>query len=240
MKSNIRIIRKTKALFIRFGLHRIFGPLSGFLLTLAYMSRLSKWTRSVPKGVFNDFYNGNVDHNDRKKLYLHVIEKENLTAPINYLEFGVFQGHSFRWWMEHNKHPDSKFIGFDTFTGLPEDWFVYKAGAMTSNGQIPLINDDRGSFRKGLFQETLPALLKEFPFDKRLVLHMDADLYTSTYYVLTALFPYLKKGDIIFFDEFGVPMHEFKAFTEFVQSYRIKYEVLGAVNNYLQVAIKIV
>ena len=34
--------------------------------------------------------------------------------------------------------------------------------------------------------------------DKRLVINIDADLYTSTLYVLTMLAPYLKKDDIIF------------------------------------------
>jgi len=68
---------------------------------------------------------------------------------------------------------------------------------------------------------------------------MDADLYTSTLFVLTALYPTLRKDDIIIFDEFGVPTHEFKAFTEIVDSYKLKFKVIGAVNNYLQLAIKL-
>ena len=68
---------------------------------------------------------------------------------------------------------------------------------------------------------------------------MDADLYTSTLFVLTKLLPLLKKDDIIIFDEFGVPTHEFKAFTEIVSAYKLNYEFLGAINNYLQIAIKI-
>ena len=46
-------------------------------------------------------------------------------------------------------------------------------------------------------------------------------------------------GDVIFFDEFNVPQHEFKAFTEWVNAFYVKYEVLGAVNNYYQIAVKI-
>ena len=41
---------------------------------------------------------------------------------------------------------------------------------------------------------------------------MDADLYSSTLYVLTMLAPYLKAGDIVMFDEFTVPRHEYLAF----------------------------
>jgi O-methyltransferase len=41
------------------------------------------------------------------------------------------------------------------------------------------------------------------------------------------------------FDEFNVPLDEFKAFKIWVDSYYIEYEVLGEVNNYYQTVIKI-
>jgi NADH:ubiquinone oxidoreductase subunit 3 (subunit A) len=41
------------------------------------------------------------------------------------------------------------------------------------------------------------------------------------------------------FAEFGVPTHEFRAFNDIMLSYNLKYEFLGAINNYLQIAIKI-
>lgn len=68
---------------------------------------------------------------------------------------------------------------------------------------------------------------------------MDSDLYSATIYVLSTIAPILCKGDIIFFDEFNVPLHEFKAFTEWTYSFYIDYEVIGSVNNFHQVAIKI-
>lgn len=68
---------------------------------------------------------------------------------------------------------------------------------------------------------------------------MDADLFSSTLYVLTSLAPFLKSGDIIIFDEFNVPNHEFLAFEAFINSYYFEYEVLGAVNNYYNLAVKI-
>ena len=54
------------------------------------------------------------------------------------------------------------------------------------------------------------------------------------------LSPYFKKGDIIFFDEFVVPTHEFKAYLEFVQSHYINLELIAAANNYYFVAFKVV
>ena len=60
------------------------------------------------------------DH--RFKLYEHVQANHIGDQPINYLEFGVHKGESFAKWLELNPHKDSRFAGFDTFTGLPTDW----------------------------------------------------------------------------------------------------------------------
>jgi hypothetical protein len=47
------------------------------------------------------------------------------------------------------------------------------------------------------------------------------------------LAPYLKKGDIIFFDEFCVPTHEFLAVKNFTESYYINLKPIAAANNFL-------
>ena len=39
------------------------------------------------------------------------------------------------------------------------------------------------------------------------------------------------------FDEFNVPLHEYKAFKEWVESFYINYKVIGEVNNYYQMAL---
>ena len=71
---------------------------------------------------------------------------------------------------------------------------------------------------------------------------MDADLYTSTLYVLTRLAPFLKSSDIIIFDDFSAKLgfaHEFRAFLDFFASYRYSYKVIGAANLFWHVALKI-
>jgi hypothetical protein len=173
-------------------------------------------------------------------MYKWVIENEGLLGDINYMEFGVATGQSFKWFLNENKHADSRFYGFDTFDGLPEDWGSFKKGSFSNLNKIPEINDARGKFYQGLFQQTLPGFLKEFDNTRQNVLMMDADLYSATLYALTSFAPYLKKGDIIFFDEFAVPTHEFKAFTDFIQSYYINLQLIAAANNYYFVAFKVV
>lgn len=237
MSAALYFIRKSKSLFIRLHLHRIVEPFSGFLLNLFYISKFSKWAKEQKNVEFNDFYSGKWDYTKRFKLYEYVFNKENLSAAIKYLEFGVAQGKSFKWILDKNKNPDSRFYGFDTFEGLPESWGHFKAGDMSST--IPDVADNRAKFFKGLFQDMLPNFLKSISIEGRKVIMMDADLYSSTLFVLTSLATYLKPGDIIFFDEFVVPTHEFMAFQNFIQSYYVKLELIGAANNYYFAAFKV-
>lgn len=232
-------IRKLKLLFLRCNLHVFVEPFSGFLLNLVYLSKLSRWRKNSGPLRFNDFYSPKWDYQKRYELYTFLLDNEGLDEEINYLEFGVAQGRSFRWWVEHSRNEDSEFFGFDTFTGLPEDWDLFEKGAMSAKGEVPSIDDSRVHFIKGLFQETLPDFLERFDRKKRNVIHLDADLYTSTLYVLTSLAPFLKTGDILIFDEFVVPQHEFLAFSNFVSSYYIDYELIAAANNYYFIAVKV-
>ncbi len=232
MGMKLSLIRKTKWNFIRFGLHRVVSPFSGGMLNLAYLSKVSKWISAHGNIEFNDFYSPRWDYNKRYKLYEYVKDKKQLSGKIQYLEFGVSGGYSFEWWVKHNTDHESRFTGFDTFEGLPEDWGGFQKGAMSTNSKLPQVNDIRAGFEKGLFQETLPGYLKSLDKASRKVIMMDADLYTSTLYVLTSLAPYLQKGDIIFFDQFNVPMHEFLAFLNFTESYYLKMDLVAAANNY--------
>lgn len=92
-----------------------------------------------------------------------------------------------------------------------------------------------------MFQDTLPTFLKRETLrsDKRLVVLMDADLFSSTLFALTSLATHFKPGDIIFFDEFNVPNHEYFAYKIFTESFYLELELLGAVNNYYQVAFRV-
>ena len=232
MPLTLTLKRKIKTTFLRFNLHRLFSPFEGAMSQISYLSQFSSWRAANANPTFNDFYLKNWDYTKRYALYefLQTVVKGN--EPIHYLEFGVFEGSSFRWWASHNTHPESRFWGFDTFEGLPEAWDQFNAGDMTTGGKMPKMDDPRVTFVKGLFQDTLPGFLTNFKNDKRKVIHLDADLYSSTLYTLAKLDDYLQPGDIVMFDEFGVPTHEFKAFVEYTTSFRRELEIIGAANNY--------
>jgi O-methyltransferase len=232
-----RIRGRLKGYFFILKLHKVL-PFR-ILRFFSQMGELSNWIDRHKDIVFTDYYSAKFDYSKRYLLYSYLTQNIIHDTPVDYLEFGVSQGISFKWWVENIKNNESRFFGFDTFTGLPEDWGSFKKGDMDNNNEIPAIQDARCNFYQGLFQQSLPLFLKKYSSDRRKIIHMDADLYTSTLFVLTSISHLVNKGDIIIFDEFNVPMHEFKAFSEWISAYYIKYEVIGAVNNYYQIAIKI-
>jgi O-methyltransferase len=229
---------KSLILFLRPGAWA--GFLSHPLLWASCVLRLSRWISKNPVKGLTDFYSPFRDYAKRYQMYQHLLDTLSLAnTPLQYVELGVSQGYSFQWWTKQNKHASSRFYGFDTFEGLPENWGLFEKGSMAAN--IPVVEGNRHEFLKGLFQETLPEFLAsgKIQRDRFKIIHLDADLFSSTLYALTSLHPYLKSGDILMFDEFNVPTHEFRAFMDYVDSYYIKYEVLAAVNNYFQVAVRI-
>ena len=232
-------IRYTKIAFTYLRLYKFFGLFSSLYLNLFYLSKFSAWANKHRKITYNDFPS-KWDYDKRFSMYTWVFEQERLaTQPLNYLEFGVAQGASFRWMLKQNTHPETRFSGFDTFTGLPEDWGPFKKGYFDNKSEPPAIDDARGQFYQGLFQQTLPGFVKTLDNSRRNVIMLDADLYSATLYVLTVLAPYLKPGDIIFFDEFAVPTHEFKAYYDFTQSYYMELELIAAANNFYFVGFKV-
>lgn len=241
MGFKLTLKRKTKALFLKYKLHVLTEPFTGALLNLAYLSKFSAWAANNRNPGYNDFYQTNWDFQRRYNLYEHVLKSQNLAGEsINYLEFGVDKGASFKWWLARNTNAASRFYGFDTFTGLPEAWDHMKKGHFNNDGKFPDVNGDtRAKFLPGLFQQRLPEFLKTFDKTPRKLIHLDADLYSSTLYVLTTLHPYLNDGDIVMFDEYGVPTHEFLAFDNYKSSFYTEFELLGAANNYFFAAFKV-
>src|SRR5215471_14779278 len=225
--TKLDIVRKTKSLFMKWRLHGIFEPFTGFMTNLTYMSKLSKWRKKTKVNGYNDWYQRTWDYNRREKLYAAIIQQEGVgSSPIDYFEFGVAGGYSFKWWLKHNANPESRFYGFDTFEGLPEDFGPFAKGTMAAALDSLNITDTRAFFYKGLFQDTLNPFLEQYKGRKRKLIHMDADIFSATIFTLSQLYKYLNDGDVILFDEFAVPTHEFMAFKIFAESFYLKYEVI--------------
>jgi O-methyltransferase len=240
LKPRILVISRTfnKPMSVRDSLkNAILALPGGRLADIAH-----KWIYSLKKKELLDSFPP-CPYKTRGEMYDFIMETEIKSAPVYYLEFGVFQGGSIKYWVERNTAPGSEFYGFDTFTGLPENWTPDRPkGSFDVQGKVPDIKDARVKFVPGLFSDTLPGFLQNEYNEGSLrkIIHLDADLYSSTLYVLSALLTKLKKGDILIFDEWGSHvLHEFKAFHDFFEYSGIKYTYLSSAANYFELAIKI-
>lgn len=123
-----------------------------------------------------------------------------------YLEFGVAWGDSMRRMVEITVESNQvELHGFDTFDGLHEPHHGHiTQGSFTQNGNVP---DVPGVvFHKGFFAETFSGT--ESYLQKSLFVMCDADLYSSTSYILRTIRTSLKFGDLLYFDDLHIPNQE--------------------------------
>ena len=161
------------------------------------------------------------------------------------LEFGVFSGET----INHaaKLRPDLKFIGFDSFEGLPEDMDtgqkLVPANAFDRDGKPPEV-EDNVELIKGWFDESISKWLEESGLLYRHknigYLNLDADIYSSTATVLTNINHMIVPGTMIRFDELSCwryifneaspknvqrvfytnwKAHEWKAMNEWIEKY---------------------
>ena len=145
-----------------------------------------------------------------------------------YLEFGA--GHKALSINFIAERIDKIIHGFDSFEGLPEDWFGRETkGRYTTHGQLPNVRENV-KLHVGLFEQTLPDFIKTHN-GQIAFMHIDCDLYASTKTVFDILENRINSGTVMQFDEYfnypGWKNHEFKAFQEFITKSGLKYEYLG-------------
>jgi hypothetical protein len=213
----------------------VIGKHGAFYRALGSNADLQQWL--LAQGQFPYFRH-------RSELYDCVNRRIVNGDSIDYLELGVYFGESIFKWASINTHPDSRFTGFDSFEGLPEDWEcvlgTVRKGAYSAGGAIPTTTDSRICFVKGLFSETLRPFLNTFRPHSRLVVHNDADLFSSTLFTLCTLDPILVAGSILIFDEFDDPLHEWEAFKDYVSAFGRAHRLLAAAGEYYrQVALEL-
>jgi hypothetical protein len=241
--AKLKLITRGKDFLLASRLLQVFQPFNRLFAFIYNFNLLTSWVHKHKKDdlLVNDFYRPVRHYEDRLKSFSAISAHYHLNEiPVCYLEFGVANGLSFKWWMNTCSNSGSRFYGFDTFEGLPEDWGLFSKGDMHSG--IPEVNDSRARFIKGIFQDTLhDFLLEQGPGlkQKKKVIHMDADLFSATLFALSQLYPYLQKGDIIMFDEFNVYGHEFMAYRLFTECFYIKLRPIAAQNNFYHTAFEV-
>jgi hypothetical protein len=202
-------------------------------------------TASIPT---KDFKSTGIE---RKKHLQSICKLPMIEGEI--LEFGVFQGKTIKHLSKG--FPNKTLWGFDSFEGLPEDWFL-NAGDIVSPrpaGYFALDNLPEVPVNvrlvKGFFDQSLPRWLRENPINQISILHIDCDLYSSTKTIFDLLNSYIVEGTIIVFDEFypwsGMEKYdlweqgEYRALKEWVEQYDRSFEVIYR-NRHQQCSIRIV
>ena len=171
------------------------------------------------------------------KLYAFLHDQILRGGAFDYLEFGVASGTTMRVWCGLNQDTRSRFFGFDSFLGLPEDWNHLPKGTFSQQGIPPEIQDPRVQFEVGWFQDTLPGFLSGYHQQRPLIIHNDSDVYSSTLYLLSMLDRLIDSEVIVIFDEFYDVLHEFRAIVDYCNAYRKRFRIIAATSRFIQAAI---
>jgi hypothetical protein len=139
---------------------------------------------------------------------------------------------------------DRTVYGFDTFTGLVEDWQVddqilFQRGTfslseplaqrfMTDTGVslhdgVPATLGRKVQFIRGSTYDTLAPFLADRPGAPIRFFHMDLDTYESCLHALETCKDRFIEGSILVFDEFLVTNGEMRAFFEFQRQYGLEW-----------------
>lgn len=164
------------------------------------------------------------DYQTRARLFDIVVDSVNVPGDI--LEFGVHNGESVVDFA--TRCPSRHVYGFDSFEGLPEDWWTRPKG--TFKTEVPEIDKPNVTLVKGFFDESLPGFLQKWQ-GMAAIIHIDCDLFKST---LSCLIPMLERcqvGTVILFDEYynysDFASHEWLAWRAISESHDIKAPCIG-------------
>ena len=203
--------------------------------------------------VYDDEYRSFIDRtlSDLRRCRIpgHTLlwEASRLPKPIRedsdelLLDLGVWLGWSTRLISDAS---DRTVCGFDTFTGLVEDWHVddqtvFKRGTfslseplaerfitdtgVTMHDGVPAALGRKVQFIRGSTYETLAPFLADRPAAPIMLFHMDLDTYESCLHALETCKDRFVEGSILVFDEYLVTNGEMRAFFEFQSQYELEW-----------------
>ncbi len=151
-----------------------------------------------------------------------------------FFEFGVASGHSINHFAKIKKN--SIIYGFDSFSGLTEDWTgTHAPKNYFSRASIPKVKKNV-KLIISTFDRLDAATINEIMSPKKnLFLHIDCDTYNATNSVLSLIAPFLKHGDVIIFDDYigypGFQNHQHKSWSNFSRQYSCLYEYIAFSNS---------
>jgi hypothetical protein len=165
------------------------------------------------------------------------------------LEFGTATGRTlnqFAHWLPHKT-----IYGFDGWQGLPEKFNDLSAGHFAQELPVVLTNCElvqgwfgtRPTQDQSSIAENTAQNFANTHQEPIVLLHLDADLYSSTKTVLDAFAKQIVPGTVILFNEYWNhptwKKHEFRAWQEHVAQHRVQYEYIGYASDHQEVAIRV-
>lgn len=166
------------------------------------------------------------------------------------LEFGTATGRTlnqFAYWL-----PNKTIHGFDSWQGLPEKFNDLPAGHFAQELPKVLPNCElvQGWFGtrppqdQSNIAENMALAFATTTQESIALLHLDADLYSSTKTVLSAFAKHIVPGTVILFNEYWNhptwKKHEYRAWQDHCKMHSIKYEYIGYASDHQEVAIRVI
>lgn len=189
------------------------APSVATLRAQAVFARLSASSSTLRKKMKNagdiaDFVEWQLDRfgavritSRREDLWDSLVRRLPSGEPVTVLEFGVAWGYTTTWWLDRVGNPSLIWHGFDRFTGLPRAWRGLPEGEFDAAGRPPQISDTRLRWHIGDVEQTLMELPDADLAGPRRIVLFDLDIYEPTAAAWRHVAPWLRAGDLLYFDE---------------------------------------
>ena len=202
---------------------------------------LEKYIQSVDETTYQELkYYREAEHQigrflNMKKILRRVID---LDLEGDLVEFGTWQGQGMRLFdLASENKVEKNLVGIDSFEGLPESSTIWQKGAF-SNTNFELVEktliEKTKHFSgvkliKGWFSDPDVAKSLYDAVDDIAIVHLDADLGSSTLQALAILEPYLQKRKqpmYLLFDDWGCHPNEVpEAFNTWLNEAQSRYSI---------------
>lgn len=202
---------------------------------------LEKYIQSVDDSTYQELkYYREAEHQIGRFLNMKKILRrvKDLDLKGDLVEFGTWQGQGMRLFdLASENKVEKNLVGIDSFEGLPESSTIWQIGEF-SNTNFELVEKTLSEktkhfsgvkLIKGWFSDPDVAKSLYDACDDIAIVHLDADLGSSTLQALAVLEPYLKKRKqpmYLLFDDWGCHPNEVpEAFNAWLNEAQSRYSI---------------